>query len=146
MKLKITEARNLAAAIGAIQSLGRPAPALFGFNLALNVKALGPLLEAFEASRQELLSRYGDKDEAGKRVERDGEVQFSADNRAGFERDLAKVLDSDVAVNLQPLPFDLLPGEIEPGLLAGLMPIIEAPEQKPVTAREISPPRPVRAA
>jgi hypothetical protein len=145
MRLKIRDARNLAAAIGAIQAMGRPAPALFGFNLALNIKALGPTLEAFEASRQELLTRFGDKDEAGKRVEIDGEVQFSGDNRAEFERVLGEVLKGEVSLNLQTLPFDLLPSEIEPGLLAGIMPIIEAPGAKPA-ADDNRPPRPVRAA
>ena len=121
--MKTSVAISLANSIAYVQSQPTNRPVLFGFACAINAGRLEAVTKAFEAGRQRLLDDHAKTDVEGKRLEVEGRVEL-ADEQA-FAAAFAALAESEVAVDLQKVPLAMIGETIEPGILVGLLPMIE---------------------
>lgn len=127
MKLKIIEAIGLANAIGGVQAAKLSAHPRFGLALAINSKLLVGVGEAFEASRKELVDKHAEKGEDGKNIEvgEGNERGVKIANPEALNADMKALLEDEIDLALKTVKISQFPDEIDPGMIAGLMPIIE---------------------
>lgn len=125
--MKLSEAIGVANGIAAIQNAKLPAPAKFGFALAMNAKKLGELAEQFEASRQTLIDKYAEKDADGNRVitDTDGQQSVKLTDTDAFTKEIMSLAEQDVEVSLIKVNIEDFGSEnVDPSLVVALLPMI----------------------
>jgi hypothetical protein len=123
--MKTVEAIALANAITAIQRNDKPVKIKFGYALAINSKRLAVIFESFEASRKTLVEQYAKRNEDGTLATVEGDPNsILLEDRVAFEKEAQALLDTEVTVDLHMVSLNDAPDEVEPSILANLMPML----------------------
>ena len=127
MKLKLSDALNLAGSINELIAARTPKPTAFAFKIALNAKMLDPVLKSYDEQRQALLMQYAVKGDDGKpALINDGTAYDLGSNAKAFNDAMIEAQAIEISIKLQTITIDKFPAEIDPIIMMGLMPIIEA--------------------
>lgn len=123
LSMKTIEAYSLYQAIQRVQNENVPRPVKFGYALAVNIKNLQVVAEAFEAARTELITQFSFKDIDGKSlIEND---MFKIDDQLAFTKGMTELQNSEVEVTLVKLTIDEMPSQLEPFLVGMFLPMIK---------------------
>ena len=123
--MKTSDAYALFQAIQRLQNDMSPRPVKFGYALAVNLKRLQEIAEAFEAARTKLIKETAELDEQGEPVVADN--MYKLRDTARFNADIATLQNSEIEVALMKVNIDDMPSEMEPVLVALFMPMINEP-------------------
>jgi len=130
MKLKAGQAQGILTALIAMKGVKLPVNTVYW--LARTATQLGPEVEAFESTRNELLDRYGKKDDDGKLVtNKDNHVDF--EDLDGFKTAFAELSEKEFEIKMDSLTLDAFKDPdgktlMSTEVMAGLLPLIEEPE------------------
>ena len=108
--IKITRDRLLASQPGIKLLSNMKAPIAISFRVNKLIKEIGVALKETEEIRQQILEKYGTKDESGKLVvNAEGYVEISDANREAFNNEFAILLQEECELSSDPIPVSLLP-------------------------------------
>lgn len=124
--MKTIQALNALAALNNIAASKRLLPSKFAYASAINRKRLAEVAEAFEEGRKTLLDRFGEKDKAGKLIEKEGQVTLA--DPKGFHEEYVKLGDIEAEVKLHKVPLESFPEEIALPDMDALMVMVLEPE------------------
>jgi hypothetical protein len=123
MKLTLSNALELNAAFQYLITKNEPFPRKFSYAIAINTRNLIRTVEYFEDTKNILLEKYGTKDENDKLIIENGNVQVQ--DIAGYNLEIKLIVESEVTIDLYYVVLDDLPENLEPRIVANLLPIIK---------------------
>lgn len=124
--IKITRDRLLASQPGIKLLSNMKAPIAISFRVNKLIKEIGVALKETEEIRQQILEKYGTKDESGKLVvNAEGYVEISDANREAFNNEFAILLQEECELSGDPIPVSLLPDlQLTPAELSLIEPFL----------------------
>lgn len=75
------------------------------YILSRNMKQLKEVSEDFESARQELLNKYGEKDETGNLAIKNNRISIPKEVEENFLNELKELEDVDISISLQKIPM-----------------------------------------
>jgi len=77
------------------------------FKIARLARELDKEMQTFNAERQKIIQKYGEKDENGElKIDEKGLVKFNKTNLKEINEEFNSLLDTDLEINVDKLPMD----------------------------------------
>ena len=76
------------------------------FKIARLLKALDKEITTFEETRTKMIQIYGEKDENGMLIEKDGQIHVMVDKIEIFNKEIESLLKSEIEINSEKLSID----------------------------------------
>lgn len=76
------------------------------FKIARLLKALDKEITIFEETRTKMVQDYGEKDEKGMLIEKDGQIHVMSDKIETFNSEINALLKSEIEINSEKLSID----------------------------------------
>lgn len=130
MKLTILKLVALSSAINDLINAKMAGPVQFGYALQVNQSAIATHITAFEKQRQALIESHAERDENNDIIygkdEKDQQI-LTIKNTEEFNKELNDLLTTEINIDFMELEMSWFPSVIDASLVAGVYPIIKAP-------------------
>ncbi len=103
IKLTLKQIVPMIESLNSVSSL--PLPAKEAYRFALATKSIQEKIQAYEQTRQSLITRYGEKtkDDKGEDV-----IRVKNENMNDFVKEIDSLLSETIEINMPPISIDLL--------------------------------------
>ena len=78
------------------------------FMISRVLRALNSETESFNNTREEILKRYAELDEAGEMIVHEGNVKIRENEMAAFQEEINELLYANLELNIKPIPLEWL--------------------------------------
>lgn len=102
-------------------------PAKAAYQFARIIRETEKELQNFQETRNNLIERFGKKDETGKLIEdKDGNIEIFQEKREIFKKEFNELMESKIHINCEKIELeDIFENEFSPAEINQLLPFVE---------------------
>lgn len=88
-------------------------PVSVGYQISKLIKVVGDEIRTIRESQMKIAEKYGERDEQGMLVERDGVYPISKENQEAFNKEMEELLEVKCNLQITPINIEKLGDKIE---------------------------------